>query len=158
MRTFGQVQPHLVLENAIEHIAYDLSKRTGTQGARRKKFAAKISIKSSEYETADATHFGQPLWYCDIREQWDWFYKDTEFEKRAKEVEEFNSKNRWRKRGIAMIPLKYGIGFKQMPALNTSTALVHINKDRWFRHCRHMAASKWVRVCILELRSWQLMS
>jgi xanthine dehydrogenase/oxidase len=128
MRTFGQVQPHLLVEDAIEHIAFDLSKRTGRK-VRAEEIRRKNLYLSSEYETADATHFGQPLWYCDMREQWDNLYKDCEFEKRAKAVEEFNSQNRWRKRGISMVPLKYGIGFKQMPALNTSNALVNINKD-----------------------------
>ena len=128
MRTFGQVQPHLLLEDAIEHVAYDLSKRTG-----RKITAEEIRRQnlylSSEYETADATHFGQPLWYCDMREQWDKIYESSDFEARRKAVEHFNTQHRWRKRGISMIPLKYGIGFKQMPALNTSTAVVHINRE-----------------------------
>jgi xanthine dehydrogenase/oxidase len=122
------VQPHLLVEDAIEHIAFDLSKRTGRK-VRAEEIRRKNLYLSSEYETADATHFGQPLWYCDMREQWDNLYKDCEFEKRAKAVDEFNSQNRWRKRGISMVPLKYGIGFKQMPALNTSNALVNINKD-----------------------------
>jgi len=128
MRTFGQVQPHLVLEDAIEHVAFDLSKRTG-RTVRPEEIRRRHLYKSSEYETADATHFGQPLWYCDLKEQWDQFYKAAEFEKRLDGVLAFNAKNRWRKRGISMIPLKYGIGFKQLPAMNTSTALVHVNKE-----------------------------
>ncbi len=48
----------------------------------------------------------QPLWYCDLREQWDIFYKSCEFEARLKKVEEFNARNRWRKRGISMVPLE----------------------------------------------------
>jgi xanthine dehydrogenase/oxidase len=128
MRTFGQVQPHLLVEDAIEHVAFDLSKRTG-RTVTPEEIRRHNLYHSSEYETADATHFGQPLWYCDIREQWDNLYESSQFEERLKEVRLFNSKNRWRKRGISMVPLKYGIGFKQMPALNTSTALVHINKD-----------------------------
>lgn len=128
MRTFGQVQPHLLLEDAVEHVAHDLSKRTGRKVTPEQIRRQNLYV-SSEYEQADSTHFGQPMWYCDMREQWDKLYESSEFERRLKEVEEFNSKNRWRKRGISMIPLKYGIGFKQMPALNTSTALVHINKE-----------------------------
>ncbi len=128
MRTFGQVQPHLLVEDAIEHVAFDLSKRTGRKVTPEE--IRRLNLyESSEYETADATHFGQPLWYCDLREQWDSLYKSSEFEERLREVELFNKNHRWRKRGISMLPLKYGIGFKQMPALNTSTALVHINKD-----------------------------
>jgi xanthine dehydrogenase/oxidase len=127
-RTFGQVQPHLVLEEAIEHIAFDLSQRTGRTVTAEEIRRQNLYV-SSEYETADATHFGQPLWFCDLREQWDKLYDSSNFEDRLKDVRLFNATNRWRKRGISMIPLKYGIGFKQMPALNTSTALVHINKE-----------------------------
>ena len=64
-----------------------------------------------------------------MREQWDKIYESSDFEARRKAVEHFNTQHRWRKRGISMIPLKYGIGFKQMPALNTSTAVVHINRE-----------------------------
>jgi xanthine dehydrogenase/oxidase len=128
MRTFGQVQPHLTLEDAIEHMAFDLSKRTG-KTVRPEEIRRKHLYKTCEYENAETTHFGQPLWYCDLREQWDQFYKQSDFEKRLDGVLEFNSKNRWKKRGISMIPLKYGIGFKQLPAMNTSTALVSVNKE-----------------------------
>ena len=128
MRTFGQVQPHLLVEDAIEHVAFDLRKKTG-KNITAEEIRRQNLYHSSEYETADATHFGQPLWFCDLREQWDKLYESSEFEKRLVEVQLFNTKNRWRKRGISMVPLKYGIGFKQMPALNTSTAMVHINKE-----------------------------
>ena len=76
----------------------------------------------------DATHFGQPLWFCDLREQWDRIYATSDFARRAEAVDAFNRANRWRKRGISLLPVKYGIGFKQLPALNTSSALVNINK------------------------------
>uniref|UniRef100_A0A240PPU5 FAD-binding PCMH-type domain-containing protein n=1 Tax=Anopheles epiroticus TaxID=199890 RepID=A0A240PPU5_9DIPT len=35
------------------------------------------------------------------------FRKDIEFDRRRKAVDDFNAKNRWRKRGIAMIPMQY---------------------------------------------------
>ncbi len=44
-------------------------------------------------------------------------------------VDDFNRTNRWKKRGIAMVPLKYGIGFKQLAAMNTASALVQANKE-----------------------------
>ena len=53
---------------------------------------------------------------------------DIRFRARAEAVDAFNRANRWRKRGISLLPVKYGIGFKQLPALNTSSALVNINK------------------------------
>ncbi|CAG8438485.1 13497_t:CDS:10 [Dentiscutata heterogama] len=52
----------------------------------------------------------------------------SEFEKRKKEVEEFNSNNKWRKRGLALMPIMFGIGFP-LPFLNQAGALVHIYTD-----------------------------
>ncbi len=77
----------------------------------------------------DSTHFGQPLWFCRLREHWDRVYDETRFAERAGAIDAFNAGNRWKKRGIAMVPLKYGIGFKQNPAMNTASAIVQINKD-----------------------------
>ncbi|CAG8657646.1 4469_t:CDS:2 [Dentiscutata erythropus] len=35
----------------------------------------------------------------------------SEFEKRKKEVEEFNSNNNWHKRGLALLPIEFGVSF-----------------------------------------------
>jgi xanthine dehydrogenase/oxidase len=127
-RTFGQVQPHLIQEEAIERVAFELSRRNGRrvlpEEVRRRNL-----YRSSALDDADSTHFGQPLWFCRLREHWDRVYAEAEFEDRARRVDEFNGANRWKKRGIAMLPLKYGIGFKQMPAMNTASAIVQINKE-----------------------------
>src|SRR5262249_53765715 len=127
-RTFGQVQPHLVQEEAIERVAFELSRRTG-RTVRAEEVRRKHLYRSSAFDTADSTHFGQPLWFCKLREQWDQVYAETQFEDRARGVDEFNSHHRWKKRGIAMTPLKYGIGFKQLAAMNTASALVQVNKE-----------------------------
>ena len=56
------------------------------------------------------------------------FIKSSDFEKRRKEVVKFNQENRWRKRGIVMVPQKHGIGFTEpRGSLNSSSALVTVN-------------------------------
>ncbi len=127
-RTFGQVQPHLIQEEAIERVAFELSLRSGRrvlpEDVRRRNL-----YRSAGFVDADSTHFGQPLWFCQLREQWDHVYTESRFDERLAGVDEFNRTHRWKKRGIAMTPLKYGIGFKQLAAMNTASALVQVNKD-----------------------------
>uniref|UniRef100_A0A182KGJ4 FAD-binding PCMH-type domain-containing protein n=1 Tax=Anopheles christyi TaxID=43041 RepID=A0A182KGJ4_9DIPT len=39
------------------------------------------------------------------------FLLDTEYERRRAEIAQFNLENRWRKRGIAIVPMKYPVGY-----------------------------------------------
>lgn len=43
-------------------------------------------------------------------------------------VEEFNKQNRWRKRGISIVPTKFGIAFTALH-LNQAGALIHVYQD-----------------------------
>lgn len=52
----------------------------------------------------------------------------ADFNSRRTAIEEFNSKNRWRKRGIAMVPTKFGIAFTVL-FLNQAGALIHAYSD-----------------------------
>ncbi len=127
-RTFGQVQPHLIQEEAIERVAFELSRRTGKR--RLPEEIRRLNLyRTASHNEADSTHFGQPIWFCKIREHWDKIYAESQFEERLGLIDEFNRKNRWKKRGIAMLPLKYGIGFKQLAAMNSASAIVQVNKE-----------------------------
>jgi xanthine dehydrogenase/oxidase len=126
-RTFGSVQPITVLENAIEHLAHQLSQKLGRKVS-PEEIRRKNLYRTGGPDGFDTTHFGQDLYFCNIREIWDSLYQSSDFEKRAAAVEEFNRANRWRKRGIAMIPHKYGISFTEpRGSLNASSALVNVN-------------------------------
>lgn len=54
--------------------------------------------------------------------------KQSNFYEKRKQVEEFNKQNRWRKRGITVIPTKYGIAFG-VALLNQAGALINIYTD-----------------------------
>lgn len=42
---------------------------------------------------------------------WEELYASCDFEARCAEVTSFNSEHRWKKRGVAMVPTKFGISF-----------------------------------------------
>jgi xanthine dehydrogenase molybdopterin-binding subunit B len=56
-------------------------------------------------------HYGQILEQNTIQRLWDELKVSCEFEHRKAEAVSFNNDNKWRKRGVAMIPTKFGISF-----------------------------------------------
>jgi xanthine dehydrogenase/oxidase len=54
--------------------------------------------------------------------------KSSDFIQRQKTVEEFNRSNTYRKRGLTILPTKFGIAFTAK-FFNQAGALVHIYKD-----------------------------
>ncbi|KAI9665697.1 MAG: hypothetical protein M1821_003631 [Bathelium mastoideum] len=80
------------------------------------------------YKPHETTHFNQELK--------DWFvpmmYKQVQEEsvywQRRREIDEFNATHKWNKRGLALIPTKFGISFTALH-LNQAGALVHIYHD-----------------------------
>jgi xanthine dehydrogenase/oxidase len=126
-RTFGVMQMWTILESVIERVASELSKKTGKR-VLPEEIREKNMYKDGTPESFDVTHFGQELDFCNINEIWKELKKTSEFDKRANAVDEFNKKNRWRKRGIVMVPQKHGIAFTEpRGSLNSASALVNVN-------------------------------
>ncbi|MFD7658219.1 molybdopterin cofactor-binding domain-containing protein, partial [Actinosynnema sp. NPDC059797] len=98
-RAFGDIQGKLVTENAIDDAA----------------FAAGLDPtdvrETNLYRRGDVTPFGQALSYCYMREVWGYLREKCGYDARKADVLEFNRRNKWRKRGIAMMPVKYGSGY-----------------------------------------------
>lgn len=102
-----------------------LSKLKGVKYDNKKDFEAAVNSVSPEFDATENmlmleeysntsynfTPYLQGLKYCDIHRVWKGLKKSSEFEKRLKAVQKFNKENRWRKRGICMIPHKYGISY-----------------------------------------------
>jgi xanthine dehydrogenase/oxidase len=112
-RAFGDIQSKLITENAIDDVAFVLG------------MSPEEVRKKNLYRRGDATPFGQALSYCYMREVWDHLEKVSRFEEKKAEVERFNAENKWRKRGIAMIPVKYGSGYN-LVMLEQASAIVSI--------------------------------
>jgi xanthine dehydrogenase/oxidase len=55
--------------------------------------------------------------------------KSSEYGKRKAAVAEFNTKNRWKKRGICLVPSKFGLSFATALHLNQGSAYIKIYHD-----------------------------
>ena len=106
----------------VEHIVDRLAKKMGVD--------ATSFRESNFYREGDCTHFGQ------VFEEGTWnvprSFEDAKVqsgvEDRKREIAEFNSKNKWKKRGYAFIPTKFGIAFTAK-FMNQGGALVHLYVD-----------------------------
>jgi xanthine dehydrogenase/oxidase len=80
------------------------------------------------YKSQDTTHFNQeitdwhvPLMYKQVQDE-------SAYASRKEAIAKFNEGNKWRRRGLALIPTKFGISFTAL-FLNQAGALVHIYHD-----------------------------
>lgn len=127
LRTFGVMQSWTILETVIERVAFELTKKLGCQ-VLPEEIREKNMYRNGTPDSYDTTHLGQELDFCNIREMWDALKVSSNFVEREREVQAFNQKNRFRKRGIAMMPQKHGIAFTEpRGSLNSSSALVTVN-------------------------------
>lgn len=112
-RSFGDIQSKLITENAIDDAAFVLN------------MSPEEVRKKNLYRRGDATPSGQALSYCYMREVWDYLEDVSRFAERKAEVDRFNAENKWRKRGISMIPVKYGSGYN-LVMLEQASAVVSV--------------------------------
>jgi hypothetical protein len=76
----------------------------------------------------EITHFNQALQDWHVPLMYDQVRKNSKYEERRVAVDEFNATHKWRKRGLAIVPTKFGISFTAL-FLNQAGALVHIYHD-----------------------------
>ena len=106
----------MIVEDWIEKIALRLSLEP--EDVRRRNL----------YQEGMLTHFNQKLVNCTLEKCWLETERLSNFSQMKLEVAEFNQKNRWKKRGLAMIPVKFGIAFTAVH-LNQNGALVNVYTD-----------------------------
>lgn len=80
------------------------------------------------YKPHEITHFNQELkdWYVPLMYQQ--VQQESDYARRREAVSSFNASSKWKKRGLALIPTKFGISFTAI-FLNQAGALVHIYHD-----------------------------
>ena len=80
------------------------------------------------YKPEEPTHFKQPLEDWHVPLMYEQIKEESNYEARREAVEKFNKEHKWQKRGLALIPTKFGISFTAL-FLNQAGALVHIYHD-----------------------------
>ncbi|APR78767.1 Xanthine dehydrogenase, molybdenum binding subunit protein [Minicystis rosea] len=119
MRSFGFIQCTLVREEGIEHVAHEL-------GMLPEDVRAKNFYRDAALEDCDVTPYGQVLRWCMIHDVWRRLRESSDFDARSAAVMQYNRENRWRKRGISMIPMKYGVS-RRSKSGNQASAYVAVH-------------------------------
>ncbi|PRP77588.1 aldehyde oxidase and xanthine dehydrogenase [Planoprotostelium fungivorum] len=109
-RGFGTVQGWLFTEQWMDHAAHVL------------KMAPHELRERNIMREGETTFYGMKV-PKQLRRSWDTCKNSSKFLERLEEVKEFNSKNLHCKRGLSILPTKYGVGFTAMQ-LNQGSALV----------------------------------
>ncbi len=117
-RGFGGNQGMMAIENIIDCVARYLKK--DPLEVRKINFYQK--------NKKNITHYGMKIEDNVINEIFDKLVKKSNYKKRVLEIKKFNSKNNYKKKGIAITPVKFGISFTTIH-LNQAGALVHIYTD-----------------------------
>lgn len=115
-RGFGGPQGMLITENWIQRIAMEVGKIP--EDIREINFQSEGSI----------LHYGQKIEQCTLQRLWNELKSKSDFLSAREKVEQFNLHNRWKKRGVAMIPTKFGISFTAK-FMNQAGALVQVYTD-----------------------------
>jgi len=64
------------------------------------------------YKQNQTTPYGQELTYYNIPTMWETFKINCDYENRFAAVQQYNATNRWTKKGISMITVKFGLGWQ----------------------------------------------
>ena len=112
-RAFGDIQGKIMLENAIDDAAFSIG------------MTAEEVREKNLYDRGDVTPFGQALSYCYMKEVWAYLKKICNYERKVAEVLQFNKENKWRKRGLSIVPVKYGSGYN-LTMLEQAGAIVSV--------------------------------
>ncbi len=117
-RGFGGPQGMAVIEHIIDRIARTLRKDP-------------LEIRAENFygqSDRNLTHYGQTVENNRLQMIHQQLIESSEYVQRRGAIADFNSRNEFRKRGIAMTPVKFGISFTTT-FLNQAGALVNIYKD-----------------------------
>lgn len=117
-RGFGGPQGMAVVEHVIDCVARFV-----------KKDASEIRYKNFYgIGSRDVTHYGQRIEHNRLFMIYEQLMRSSEYLKRRESVREYNGRNEFTKKGLAITPVKFGISFTTS-FLNQAGALVLVYKD-----------------------------
>ncbi len=117
-RGFGAPQGMAVIEQAIDRLARFLDKDPAT--IRKMNFYGEANN--------NITHYGEAVENNRLHLLWDKLTDSSDYWGKKDEVQAFNKENKYRKRGLALTPVKFGISFTTT-FLNQAAALVNLYTD-----------------------------
>ncbi|NP_001274196.1 aldehyde oxidase 1 [Equus caballus] len=116
LRGFGFPQSGLITENCITEVA-----------AKCGLSPEKVRMMNM-YKEIDQTPYKQEIDATNLTQCWKECMATSSYSLRKVAVEKFNSENYWKKKGLAMVPLKFPVGVLSTAAAQAA-ALVHIYLD-----------------------------
>ncbi|MFZ2101480.1 MAG: xanthine dehydrogenase molybdopterin binding subunit [Oricola sp.] len=117
-RGFGGPQGIVAIEAIMDQIAREL--RLDPNAVRE--------INYYGPETGEVTPYGQPVEHNRLVEVTETLLASSDWQRRRAEIDAHNAKNPALRRGLAFMPVKFGISFN-LTALNQAGALVHVYQD-----------------------------
>ncbi|GAA6224228.1 aldehyde oxidase [Lates japonicus] len=115
-RGFGVPQSIMVVENMVNDVAVVLERPPDQ--------VREINM----YKGLSVTHYKFEFSPENMLRCWEECKVKSDYSARRRAIDQFNQQSRWKKRGMSLIPIKYGIAFAES-FLNQAAALVHIYKD-----------------------------
>ena len=122
-RGFGGPQGMVGIEQVINHISQYLGKDPLT--VREQNFYNNPSKRKNEFQT---TPYHMQVKDSIIKPLVKQLKSSSNYTKRRSEIENWNNKNKFLKKGLALTPVKFGISFT-LTHLNQAGALVHVYQD-----------------------------
>lgn len=117
MRAPGDIQASFIAETIIDHVSKTIG--VSPETVRERNF---YTFTPAPGELLPLPN-GQDMGHWTLPRMWPLLKNKVDFDKRKQEVEDFNKDNRWRKRGISMVPIRYQV------AVHPRQALVNIYDD-----------------------------
>jgi len=115
-RGFGAPQAMFVMEAAIAKSAHEL------------KVSARRIQEKNLIKDEDVFHYGQVAKNANAASSWKEALSTFNIDEKIEEIEAFNQANPLTKKGLAVIPVCFGISFTKTP-MNQARALVHVYQD-----------------------------